>query len=348
MEVQVRLAGTRRRAKDETRRARSVTPETKAETKICVTKSETQSKTQSETRLRAFLQSLETERRLSPHTRLNYGRDIAALLQLAGDTALEHIEAHAVRRAVAQLHARGLSGKTLARMLSAWRGFFTWLARHHRLGANPCAGIRAPKSARALPGALSPDVTAQLLDGVPEDGLEVRDKGMFELFYSSGLRLAELVSLDFSQAKYVIGEAEITVTGKGGKTRRVPVGRKATAALAAWIAVRAQLARADEPALFVGARGRRISPRVVQQRLKRWAAKRGVAGSVHPHVLRHSFASHVLQSSGDLRAVQELLGHASISTTQVYTHLDFQHLARVYDAAHPRAKRKTPAPAKKP
>ena len=227
-------------------------------------------------------------------------------------------------------------------MLSAWRTFFRWLARHHGLAANPCVGIRAPKVPKALPKALSPDAAQRLLDAPAEGTLAMRDKAMFELFYSSGLRLAELVSLDASHAALIRRDREVTVTGKGSRTRTVPVGARAVEALDAWAAVRAQHAKPDEPALFVGARGRRIAHAVVQDALKRWALRAGLTENVHPHVLRHSFASHVLQSSGDLRAVQEMLGHASISTTQVYTHLDFQHLAKVYDAAHPRARKKKP------
>ena len=241
---------------------------------------------------------------------------------------------------MAQLHARGLSGRTLARMLSAWRTFFGWLARHHGLAANPCTGIRAPKVPKGLPKALSPDAAQRLLDATAEGELAQRDKAMFELFYSSGLRLAELVSLDVAHAARIGRDREVTVTGKGSRTRTVPVGTRAVEALEAWLAVREGHAKPDEPALFVGARGRRIAGRVVREALKRWALRAGLTEHVHPHVLRHSFASHVLQSSGDLRAVQEMLGHASISTTQVYTHLDFQHLAKVYDAAHPRARKK--------
>jgi len=286
-----------------------------------------------------FRRNLEHERRLSPHTGSNYCRDIESLFDLTEGTGLERIQPHAVRRAIAQLHARGLSGRTLARMLSSWRGFFEWLARHRGFPANPCAGLRAPKSAKTLPAALSPDAAAQLLDPVPEDALEIRDKAMFELFYSSGLRLAELLGLDMSAAANAVRDGEVTITGKGRKTRTVPVGAKAAQALAAWMQARPGLASPGEPALFVSGRTR-ISPRMVQLRLARWAARCGVAARVHPHVLRHSFATHVLQSSGDLRAVQEMLGHASISTTQVYTHLDFQYLAKAYDAAHPRAKKK--------
>lgn len=198
--------------------------------------------------------------------------------------------------------------------------------------------MRAPKARRALPAALSPDACARLLDRVPEDALEVRDRAMFELFYSSGLRLAELAGLDLGALD--LAAAEASVTGKGAKTRIVPVGAKARAALDLWLGVREGIARPQEKAVFVGRNGGRLSARQVQLRLDRWARKAGLAVHVHPHMLRHSFASHVLQSSGDLRAVQELLGHANLNTTQVYTHLDFQHLAKIYDQAHPRAKRK--------
>ena len=290
-----------------------------------------------------FLNHLRVERRLSPHTSSNYARDLDALVARTSDTAFEGVTQAHVRRAVAGLHAgsarrAGLSGKSIARMLSAWRTFFEWLARHHGLGANPVAGVRAPKSPRTLPDALSPDIAAQLLDAPVDGAQEIRDKAMFELFYSSGLRLSELVGLDLGAARDIASGREVTVLGKGAKTRNVPVGSKAAAALSAWLKVRGDLAMPDEGALFVGVRGRRVSPRVVEERLSRWGRKLGL--SVHPHMLRHSFATHVLQSSGDLRAVQEMLGHASISTTQVYTHLDFQHLAKVYDQAHPRAKRK--------
>jgi integrase/recombinase XerC len=286
-----------------------------------------------------FEQYLAAERGLSANTRASYRRDLDALAKLAGDAPLAEIQSHQVRRFVAQQHARGLSGKSLARMLSAWRGFYGWLTRRHGLAANPCAGMRAPKSAKALPKSLSPDVAKQLLDAEPETFILLRDRAMFELLYSSGLRLAELVSLD-TNAGRDIANGEIEVTGKGAKTRIAPVGSHAAAAIAAWLKVRANLARPDESAMFVNQRGTRLSPRAVQARLQQWALRQGVAGGVHPHMLRHSFASHVLQSSSDLRAVQEMLGHASISTTQVYTHLDFQHLAKVYDAAHPRARKK--------
>lgn len=292
--------------------------------------------------LAEFRRNLEHERRLSPHTSSNYCRDIECLFELTPGLPLERIQTHVVRRAIARLHGRGLSGKTLARMLSSWRGLFAWLARHRGFTANPCAGVRAPKNATTLPKALSPDAASQLLDPLPAGALEVRDKAMFELCYSSGLRLAELVSLDRDSAALAVqgGGGEVTVTGKGRKTRLVPVGRKAAQALVAWLELRPGLAAHAERALFVSSRGTRISARMIQMRLARWALKCGMGSNVHPHMLRHSFATHVLQSSGDLRAVQEMLGHSSISSTQIYTHLDFQYLAKAYDAAHPRAKKK--------
>ncbi|MEQ1772857.1 MAG: tyrosine recombinase XerC [Burkholderiales bacterium] len=285
-----------------------------------------------------FLAHLTHERRLAANTVASYARDIEMLLQLAESNALDKLQVHQIRRYVAQLHARGLDGRSIARMLSAWRGFYRYLARDCGFTTNPCVGIRAPKSAKRLPHALSPDETGRLM-AIDDDGaLALRDKAMFELFYSSGLRLSELTGLapgDIDSA-----DGTVRVTGKGGKTRVIPVGRQALAAVKAWLAPRGEIARKGEAALFVNRNGGRLGPRAVQLRLKQWAAKSGLAASVHPHMLRHSFASHVLQSSGDLRAVQEMLGHASISTTQVYTQLDFQHLAKVYDAAHPRAKRR--------
>lgn len=293
-------------------------------------------------RLADYLAELSDQRRMSPHTVSNYRRDLEKLLAAAGDTPLAGLQIHHIRRFVAQLHGQGLSGRSLARLLSAWRGFFHWLGERSMVKANPCEGIRPPKSPRLLPKALSVDETARLLEAVDDDEpvLSARDLAMFELFYSSGLRLAELVALDCDVLDNVLHEGEIRVLGKRSKLRLVPVGSKAREALAAWAALRPELARPDEKALFVGARGARISPRMVEARLARRAIQLGLPSHVHPHMLRHSFASHVLQSSGDLRAVQEMLGHASIASTQVYTHLDFQHLAKVYDAAHPRAKAK--------
>jgi integrase/recombinase XerC len=288
--------------------------------------------------LRGYLEHLSNERRLSRHTVENYARDITTLIGLAGSTPLKQLQVQNVRRFVAQLHARGLDGRSLGRMLSAWRGFYHYLARDHGYAQNPCLGIRPPKSAKRLPHALSPDEAGRLMEIAATDPLAVRDKAILELLYSSGLRLSELTGLAEDDVNF--RDATVRVTGKGSKTRIVPVGSHALAALKAWLPARGQMARASAKALFVGQDGKALGPRAVQSRLKQWALKLGLADKVHPHALRHSFASHLLQSSGDLRAVQELLGHASISTTQVYTHLDFQHLAKAYDAAHPRARRK--------
>ena len=286
-----------------------------------------------------FLGHLANERRLSRNTILNYERDVAALLELSEATPLAKLQIHHLRRFVAQLHARGLDGRSLARMLSAWRGFYRYLARDHGYTSNPCVGLRAPKAKKSLPQALSPDEAGRLMEIPDDDRLATRDKAIYELFYSSGLRLAELTSL--APADINFSDATVRVTGKGAKTRVVPVGSHALAALKKWLGKRALLVGEGSEALFVNRHGTRLTARAIQYRMKQWALKLGLAANVHPHVLRHSFASHVLQSSGDLRAVQEMLGHASISTTQVYTHLDFQQLAKVYDAAHPRAKRKT-------
>jgi integrase/recombinase XerC len=288
--------------------------------------------------LKGYLEHLANERRLAAHTALNYKRDIKTLITLTGGSALDTLQVHQIRRFVAQLHARGLDGKSLARMLSAWRGFFRYLARDHGFAVNPCLGIRAPKSAKRLPHALSPDEAGSLMQVGGDELLAVRDRAMLELFYSSGLRLSELTGLASTDVNFE--DVTVRVTGKGSKTRIVPVGSHALTALRAWLARRSDMAKAGENAMFLTRNGSRISPRAVQLRLRHWSGKLGLAGNVHPHMLRHSFASHVLQSSGDLRAVQEMLGHASISTTQIYTQLDFQHLAKVYDAAHPRARRK--------
>lgn len=289
--------------------------------------------------LKGYLEHLAHERRLSAHTVGGYQRDIRELLECAAGLALHELQPAHIRRFVSKLHARGLDGKSLARMLSAWRGFFTYLSRDHGHQHNPCLGIRPPKAAKRLPHALSPDETGRLMELGEKGPLAVRDRAILELLYSSGLRLSELTGLDLDDIN--VRDATIRVTGKGAKTRVVPVGRYALAALSAWLVERAAFAKPSEQAMFVTRAGTRLSARSVQTRLKQWGVKLGLPGSVHPHALRHSFASHLLQSSGDLRAVQDMLGHASISTTQVYTHLDFQHLAKVYDQAHPRAKRKS-------
>ena len=293
--------------------------------------------------LAAFLAHLGQERRLSPHTLTNYRRDltgIATWREGAGlGTDWTRMTTDEVRRYVAWRHRAGAGGKTLQRELSALRSLFRYLIREGRLGFNPAQGVRAPKTERKLPVTFEADRLCALLDQPPEDDpLALRDQAMIELFYSSGLRLAELVSINLNDID--LEDASLEVLGKGAKRRRVPVGAQALMAVKRWREVRGLLAAAEEPALFVSQRGRRIHPRTVEQRLTRWATERGAGRHLHPHLLRHSFASHLLESSSDLRAVQELLGHANIATTQIYTHLDFQHLAQVYDQAHPRARRK--------
>ncbi|MFA4968293.1 MAG: tyrosine recombinase XerC [Sulfuritalea sp.] len=294
----------------------------------------------------SFLAELEIQRRASPHTLDAYRRDLARLTALAAGTDLAALKPVQLRRGLMQLHAQELAPRSIARTLSAWRSYYAWLARRGVIALNPADGLRAPKRARTLPKALGIDQAAALLDGaaanqatgLANDPLHVRDAAMFELLYSSGLRLAELVSLDWPGGLDLAG-GEVTVTGKRRKTRTVPVGDRARTALEAWLALRPQFIRDEQPALFLGRNGTRLTPRQVESRLAQWAQRQGLGVHVHPHMLRHSFASHVLQSSGDLRAVQEMLGHASIAATQIYTHLDFQHLAKIYDAAHPRAKK---------
>jgi integrase/recombinase XerC len=290
-------------------------------------------------RLAGFIAHLRQERRLSPYTVENYGRDVTLLLKLNGTGPLERLTIHDVRRFVARLHGQGLGGRSLARALSAWRSYFHYLAREHNLQHNPCIGVRAPKTARRLPAALSPEDAARLVE-LREDGeLALRDRALMELMYSSGLRLSEITTLRIGDID--VPEATVRVLGKGARTRVVPVGRLALEALQRWLPARERLAAPQVQAVFVNHRGQPLGSRAIQARVRAWAIRQGLPSNVHPHMLRHSFASHVLQSSGDLRAVQEMLGHASISSTQVYTHLDWQHLAKVYDAAHPRAKRKS-------
>ena len=291
--------------------------------------------------VREYLGSLAHQRQLAPVSISNYARSLARLLEFIGPARLDSLDSAQVRRSIARLHSKGLSARALGNMLSAWRGLYHWLVRQKGFASNPCQGVRAAKSPRTLPKALSVEAAQRLMEAAPDGAIELlRDHAMFELMYSSGLRRAELLSLDWGDGRLDLGEGLVTVTGKGSKTRSVPVGAKAREALTAWLAVRAQLAEPGEKALFVGTRGRRISASTLAVRLDLWAQARGAEGHVHPHMLRHSFASHVLQSSQDLRAVQEMLGHASISTTQIYTHLDFQALAKVYDMAHPRARKK--------
>ena len=290
--------------------------------------------------LSEYLQFLNVERGLSPLTRESYGRDINKLLELCGETAVNDLKNTHIRRFIASLHSKGLGGKSIARMLSSWRGFFDYLIQRHHFTSNPVLGLRAPKSAKTLPQALSIEQAVKLVNITDDAILSVRDHAILELFYSSGLRLSELVNLNLDALDF--SEGTVTVTGKGNKTRIVPLGCHAIQAIQTWIQKRANflINNATEKAVFIGSQGRRIGARNLQYRLKEWSIKQGINSSVHPHMLRHSFASHVLQSSQDLRAVQEMLGHANISTTQVYTHLDYQHLTKVYDAAHPRAKKK--------
>ncbi|AUT66961.1 tyrosine recombinase XerC [Paraburkholderia hospita] len=297
-----------------------------------------------------YLSSLEHERRLSAHTLRAYAHELDELKKLANGRPLESLTATDIRGAVSRAHAGGLSARSIGHRLSAWRAFYRWLAGRIELPANPVATVRAPKRAKTLPKALSVDDAHRLMEAPATATAEgARDHAMLELFYSSGLRLSELVNLDVhffdadgyrSTGWLKLDEAEVEVLGKGNRRRTVPVGSKALDALRAWLAVRGELLKLDPHPLFVSARGNRMSPNVVRDRVKRMALTAGIPANVHPHVLRHSFATHVLQSSGDLRAVQELLGHASIAATQVYTGLDFQHLARIYDQAHPRAKKR--------
>ena len=280
-----------------------------------------------------------------------YAGAFGRLTRCAGESgvALLAVQPHHVRSWAARLHREGLGPRSIALALSAWRGFYRWLGNDLRVDLNPVDGIRAPKAAKPLPKALSVDqaVALAVREGVGDPpALAARDHCIVELLYGSGLRIGELVGLDHRPGPAAAGwvdaaDASVHVLGKGSKRRSVPVGGPALRAIESWLALRPQLAAADEPALFVSRRGRRLTAGQARARLKRQALLAGVATHVHPHMLRHSFASHLLQSSGDLRAVQELLGHASISTTQVYTRLDFGHLSKVYDAAHPRAKRKT-------
>ncbi len=289
----------------------------------------------------SFLQHLALERRLSPRTIDAYRRDLADFLDWLPDpdkldwSRLKQAE---IRSYTAQRHRQGLSGKSLQRRLAALRSFYRYLNREGIARQNPAIGVRAPKVKRKLPATLDVDQLGQLLELPGDAPLDLRDQAMMELLYSSGLRLAELVSMNLHSLD--LSDAMLEVTGKGNKTRRLPVGRKALEAISRWMKVRGDLAKSGEMALFVSQRGTRLSARSVQSRLALRAREQGSPRHVHPHLLRHSFASHLLESSGDLRAVQELLGHADISTTQIYTHLDFQHLAEVYDQAHPRARKK--------
>lgn len=288
-----------------------------------------------------FTGHLAHERRLSPHTTASYRHDLDTFRQYCEQqqiTDWNDVDIHHVRAFVSARHRAGLSPRSLQRLLAAIRTFYNYLLRESAARNNPANGVGAPKVPKHLPVMLDADQMAQLLEIQGDTPQAIRDRAIMELLYSSGLRLAELISLELHDLD--LRDATVRVTGKGSKTRVVPVGRKALTTLADWLKVRTQLAKPEDTALFTGPRGGRLSPRTLQTRLKRWGIAQGVQQGIHPHLFRHSFASHLLESSGDLRAVQELLGHANISTTQVYTHLDFQHLARIYDQAHPRAHKK--------
>ena len=303
--------------------------------------------------IRRHLQHLRVERRLAERTLAMYGEAFVRLQNFAAGApvALREVQTHHVRRWAAQLHSRGLAPRSIAIALSAWRGLYRWLGRDALVALNPVEGVRAPKGAKPLPKALSVDHAMALAEPLAEgEGgnavLQARDQCIVELLYGCGLRVGELTGLDLQAGVGAAGwvdasDATANVLGKGSKRRSVPVGSLALKALHDWVELRSQMARPGEPALFVSNRGTRLTASQVRSRLKARALKAGLPTHVHPHMLRHSFATHVLQSSGDLRAVQELLGHANITTTQVYTKLDFGHLSKVYDAAHPRAKRKT-------
>lgn len=287
-----------------------------------------------------FAQHLSTERRLPANTISNYRRDLAALLKFCQQQELKdwrELDAQRVRLFAARTHAAGLAPRSVQRRLSAVRTFCNYLVREHAMGHNPAADIRAPKAAKRLPNTLDADQIKKLIEIPTADTIAVRDRAIMELFYSSGLRLTELTSLKLQDLD--LADATVRVLGKGSKTRILPVGRHAQTALQRWLKERSAIAKIETTEVFVGRSGRPLGPRAVQLRVRYWARRQGLPVSVHPHLFRHSFASHLLESSQDLRGVQELLGHTNISTTQVYTHLDFQHLARIYDRAHPRAKR---------
>ncbi len=288
-----------------------------------------------------YVGHLRDERRMSLHTVTNYQRDLRRVVEFCVAKSVpdwSELNTHFVRGYASWRHRTGIGGRSIQRELSALRMFYKYLDRENVTNSNPTLGVRAPKAVRTLPKVLDVDQVSRLLQIDPANLLAVRDRAIMELMYSSGLRLAELVGLDINDVD--LKDATVRVTGKGSKARIVPVGRKARVALQDWLARRGCLVSGSDPAVFISNRGQRISPRAVQLRLRAWGIKQGMSSPLHPHKLRHSFASHLLESSGNLRAVQELLGHADISTTQVYTHLDFQHLASVYDQAHPRAKKK--------
>ena len=280
------------------------------------------------------------EKRLSPSSVKSYLRDINELFKLDKNKGLDSYTIEDIRKNIATLHSKGLSGKSLSRVISSWRGLFNFLIHKYKFKINPTLGIKAPKIKKLLPQTLSVDQTVKLVDIKDDSFLGLRDHAILELFYSSGLRLSELVNLNKNDINF--DDGTITVIGKGNKERVVPVGSFATKAIKKWLKIRKNISglTSETEILFLSQNAKKLTSRAIQYRLKFWAIKQGIPENIHPHLLRHSFASHLLQSSQDLRAVQELLGHANISTTQIYTHLDFQHLSKIYDKAHPRAKKK--------
>jgi len=280
------------------------------------------------------------EKRLSPLSVKSYLRDINELLKLDKNKKLDSYSLEDIRKNISILHSKGLGGKSLSRVISSWRGLFNFLIHKYKLKKNPTLGIKAPKSKKLLPQTLSVDQTLKLVDIKDDSFFGIRDHAILELFYSSGLRLSELVNINKNDINF--DDGTISVTGKGNKERVLPIGSFASKAINKWLETRKNISNlsSDNKILFLSQNAKKLTPRAIQYRLKFWAIKQGVPENIHPHLLRHSFASHLLQSSQDLRAVQELLGHANISTTQIYTHLDFQHLSKIYDKAHPRAKKK--------
>lgn len=288
-----------------------------------------------------FVKFITIEKQLSPNTTKNYQRDLNKFSCYCLDhdiKKLDQIDDHTIRQYIGQRHRHGIGGKTLQRNLSSLRSFFNYLLKEKKVCRNPVLSISAPKSPRKLPKTLDTEQVNFLLSIKDQDPLAIRDKAIMELLYSSGFRISELVNLNISTIDFT--DASVSVTGKGNKIRRLPVGKIAIEATKAWLKIRSAWGNTDEPALFINKQGKRLQIRSIQKRLAQWGIRQQLDDSLHPHKLRHSFASHLLESSGDLRTVQELLGHTDISTTQIYTHLDFQHLAKVYDKAHPRAKKK--------
>lgn len=303
--------------------------------------SNTQAKNKIDKEIIAFIDFITIEKNFSHHTIDNYQRDLKkfSIYCLAqGIAQIGAVDHHAIRDYISQRHRQGIGGKTLQRNLSSLRSFFNYLLKTKQVNHNPVLGVNAPKSSRALPKTLDTEQVNFLLAIKDQDPLAIRDKAIMELLYSSGFRISELVSLNTNSIDF--RERSVSVIGKGNKTRKLPIGRIALDATQDWLKIRNTWANSDEPALFINKQGKRLQIRSIQKRLAQWGIRQQLDDSLHPHKLRHSFASHLLESSGDLRAVQELLGHADISTTQIYTHLDFQHLAKVYDKAHPRAKKK--------